>query len=275
VRTAVLLVLAAALLGSAAFVGFWAATGGRWLVVKTPSMGEAAPVGTLLWVRPAGAAPRVGDLIAFHPPTSPGQTYSHRVHAVAADGTITTKGDINAAVDPWRLHRGDVIGVVSMRWWGAGWLVRAAPILIVGGLLLWALVRAVAADRWREPLATVGTAFLISLAIFVVRPFLHTQQLSYVPGDHGVRATYVSTGVLPLRVQADDGTHLDLRAGQVGSITIAHPDANGQYPVHLSAVITWWWWLVLVGLCCSPGLWTLVFGQSARGSSRHRADSKA
>ncbi len=54
---------------------YWFATGGRWLIVETPSMGRSAPVGTLLWVEPVHDL-HVGDVISFHPPGEPKITYT-------------------------------------------------------------------------------------------------------------------------------------------------------------------------------------------------------
>jgi hypothetical protein len=53
----------------------WRAEGGRWERVESPSMGTVAPVGTLLWVKPADfAALRPGDFISFRPPGTRGVT---------------------------------------------------------------------------------------------------------------------------------------------------------------------------------------------------------
>ena len=60
------------------------------------------------------------------------------------------------APDPWRLSKSDVVGRVAMRWWGIGWVVKAAPVLLAGALLLalldWRLVR----RGWRLPTTLLG-----------------------------------------------------------------------------------------------------------------------
>ncbi|RFA13148.1 hypothetical protein B7R22_14210 [Subtercola boreus] len=81
-------------------------TGGRWFVVQTPSMGETAPVGTLILTTPTNGQVAVGDIITFRPPTSPGEVYTHGIIAISADGAISTRGDINGATDPWQLRAG-------------------------------------------------------------------------------------------------------------------------------------------------------------------------
>lgn len=268
-RMAASLALVAGLLGFVAFLGYWVITGGRWYIVQTPSMGTSAPVGTLLWVEPTDFADlHVGDLITFHPPNS-SATYSHRVYAINVDGTISTKGQITAP-DPWHLTASNVVGKVSMRWWGMGWLVRAAPYLIIGGLVLWLVLRRYTPRKWRLPGAVVGAALLLSLCIVILRPLTRADQLAINPDGRGVQATYVSTGLLPLRLEATGGAHVDLRDGQVGVVRSTHADARGRYPITLRPHIPWWWWIVLVLACFVPGLWTVVVGVRAKDSGRHR-----
>ena len=58
------MVMAALLFG----VG-WLVSGGRWMIVETPSMGTQAPVGSLLWVSHAEISTlQAGDFITFRPP---------------------------------------------------------------------------------------------------------------------------------------------------------------------------------------------------------------
>lgn len=52
---------------------------------------------------------RAGDVIAF---TEHGTVITHRLVAIAPNGTIVTKGDANRTVDPWRLRRANIIGRV-------------------------------------------------------------------------------------------------------------------------------------------------------------------
>lgn len=273
IRDAVVVAFVIAALGFVAFLGYWVASGGRWYVVQTPSMGTSAPVGTLLWVEPVHAADlHVGDLITFHPPHS-GSTYSHRVLALNPDGTISTKGQITAP-DPWRLTQANLVGRVDMRWWGIGWLVRAAPYLVLGGLVLWFAIRRFATRRWRLPSALLGAAFLVCLCIVILRPLTRAEQLSFTPSRGGATASYVSTGLLPLRLESPDG-HTDLRDGQVGTIRSTHADAHGRYPVSLRPHFPWSWWVVLVLLCLIPGVWTAVIGIAPDRPAQHRASEPA
>lgn len=223
-------------------------------------MGTVAPVGTLLWVKPAPFADlRPGDFITFHPPGEPGVTYSHRVYRRYADGTISTKGVIPAP-DPWRLHASDVVGTVRARWWGAGWIVTAAPVLLVGGLIV-AAVRALVRRRWRLPATIVLGSLVVAIAISWYRPFINAEQLAFASDPKGgANATYVGTGLLPIRLQAYDGPYVDLHDGQVGSVHVSAVDATGKLHVQLKPAIPWWWWVALVLICFVPALYTMVVG---------------
>lgn len=255
------------------FCGVWRVSGGRWERVETPSMGMVAPVGTLLWVRPvAFGSLRVGDFITFHPPGRPGVTYSHRVYARNADGTISTKGVIPAP-DPWRLGAGDVVGQVRMRWWGVGWLVAAAPVLL-GGFLVVAVVRRVLRREWRLPATMLLGAVVVTAAIVYYRPFLNAEQLAAVPvRSGGAEVTYVGTGLLPIRLSARDGASVVMRAGEVGTVRVSKADLGRRSAVSLSPAVPWWVWCGLVLSCFLPALYSLLVGFAPRPEdvpARHR-----
>ena len=255
-----LTLVVAVLLGCATFIGYWAGSGGRWFIVESPSMGTAAPVGTLLWVKPVPYhSLHAGDFIVFHPPGS-SQTFSHRVYAVNANGTVTTKGDINGAPDPWQLHASNVVGQVSMRWWDMGWLVRAAPILVIGALALWVLVTKFTPPKYRLPLTTVGAALLIAGSSYILKPLVRAVKISFVPVAHGARATYVSTGLLPLHLSMRGGKYVDLNDGTVGSLLVTKVDRYGHYPVALTPHLSIWFWVVLVLISFLPVFYSLIVG---------------
>jgi hypothetical protein len=252
-----------ALLGVVALLLFslwWRVEGGRWMRVETPSMGTRAPVGTLLWVRPAPFDTlQPGDFITFHPPGRPDLTYSHLVHARNADGTLTTKGVI-PAVDPWRIGPSDVIGTVRMQWWGAGWLVAAGPMLLAGGCLVMA-VRAVVSKRWKAPVALVLGSVVLVATVLWWRPLLGADRLAVAPdASGGVTVTYVGTGLLPVRVSAEGGGTVVLSDGEVGSVETAPGSADRLNLIRLGPAITWWWWVLLVAVCFVPALARLVTG---------------
>lgn len=246
-----------ALVVALAFLGLcaaWRVDGGTWERVETPSMGTVAPVGTLLWVRPVDFdSLRPGDFITFRAPGSTGQTYSHRVLAREPDGRITTKGVLSSP-DPWQLSDQDVIGSVRMRWPGGGWLVEAAPVLFAGGFLI-LLVGRLARPRWKAPLVLIVLAVTLSAVISWYRPLVNAQQLAFAPTPNGgADATYVGTGLLPIRLTAHDGPSVVMRAGELGTVHVSSADEAGRLQVTLAPAIPVWWWVLLVGGCFVPAV---------------------
>ncbi len=51
----------------------------------------------------------VGQVVTF---TEDGQTVTHRLISINAQGMITTKGDANATADPWHVPKSQIIGGV-------------------------------------------------------------------------------------------------------------------------------------------------------------------
>jgi signal peptidase I len=265
-----------------AALAYWWAIGGTWLTVSTASMGRAAPVGTLLWVQPADIGDiQVGDVITFRTPaewsstTGTGsaheQTYTHRVVAQGPDGTLETKGDVNAAADPWRVQEGDLVGRVTARWWGIGWLVEALPLLVFGGIAWWLLTALLASRRSRAPLRVLGTAVLIAAALYLYNPLFGATQLSFVPlGDPGARATYVGTGVMPVRLEADGASPVLVRAGHERSIVAPHEGDDGRYRVNVVPTIPWQTWVVVASGCLAPAVWSVVVGVDPPPAHRRR-----
>ena len=255
------------LLGLTVLLAGWRISGGSWVRVETPSMGTRAPVGTLLWVKPvAFDSLRPGDLITFTPPGAHGVTYSHEVKKVYPDGTLSTQGRITAP-DPWRIGPHDVVGKTVLRMPGVGWLVLAAPVLLLGtGLVVVAVSRVRNRDA-RLPVAVIGASLVIVTALVVYRPLTRADRLSFVPDGSGARATYVSTGMLPVRLAARGADPVVLRDGQVGSVLARHAtgvEAGRQFTVSVRPAIPFGWWVGLVLACFVPGL----FGTIRRASRR-------
>jgi len=245
----------ALLVAATVLLSGWYLQGGRWVRVETPSMGTQAPVGTLLWVRPTTFTDlREGDLITFHPPGST-LTYSHLVAEVNEDGTLATQGRISAR-DPWRLGPEDVVGRVVMRWKGIGWLLEAAPVLGAGAFLVALVVSRLRDRESRVPVAVVGSAVVLAAALSIYRPLTRAEQLSFEPVDGGARATYVSTGLLPLRLTEPGGNAVVLDDGEVGSVMSTSADGR-RFEVSLGPRIPWSWWVALVGCCFVPAVVTV------------------
>ena len=51
----------------------------------------------------------VGQVVTF---TEDGQTVTHRLISINAQGMITTKGDANATADPWHVSKSQIVGGV-------------------------------------------------------------------------------------------------------------------------------------------------------------------
>ena len=243
-----------------AVFGFcWRVTGGHWEVVATPSMGRTAPVGSLVFTRPAEvAAVRIGEVVSYHPPGPRAETITHRVVRLDDNGMLHTRGDINAAEDAWPVGNDNLVGRVVSIWWGFGWLLRALPLLIIGGLIIWWATKLWVAPRWRGPLRVFGSSVVISVIAIVLKPFVGMMLLSTTADDAGTHATLVSTGMLPIRISAGTGGSVDLVDGQVGVLTTQL--ANGTSGTKLSAAVhlSFLGWIIAIGLWLIPLLVGLI-----------------
>lgn len=205
--TAVVLVAAAA-------VGLL--TGMRWFVVETPSMGTAAPVGALVVTAPAPARLERGEIIAFLPPGNP-HVYTHRVLAVAQDGAVRTKGDINGAPDPWTVERTAVLGRAIAVLPGLGYVVRGLPGLVAGGVLLWAGTLLIRRRDQRAAARVIGLHLVATVVVLWLRPFVRVVLIGTESAASGVHASMVSTGLLPVRL-------VDPAGAVLARLTTGHPE---------------------------------------------------
>ncbi|WP_440695764.1 S26 family signal peptidase [Clavibacter nebraskensis] len=244
------------------------ASGGRWFVVQTPSMGTTAPVGTLLLTTPVLLEDvQVGDVVSFHPSTTPDETYTHRVIAVDADG-LTTRGDINGATDPWKTDQAHLIGKATTILPGFGWLSKGLPLLLAGIVIVTILTRLIASPTHRASMRMLGSALIAAFTVFLLKPFVGLVVLDATTRGSDVQATIVSTGMLPIRVAAEGGTHTTLAAGQVGTITAPAGEAGRFYDVSSTLDLPLWGWILFFGLCAVPLLYTLVVGLPAERDER-------
>lgn len=268
-----LAVVGAALLGVLLTgAGVLHAKGWRGFDITTASMGVAAPVGTLVITAPVSVGQLgVGDMVTYRAPGSE-RVFTHRVIEVSPDGTFRTRGDLNGAPDPWSLHEGDLVGQVTLRIWAGGYLLRALPILSIGWLAVWLLGRAIRRVDWRAPTRILGTTLVVGVAAWVVRPLLGVSAVSYSPDaiGTGTQATVVSTGILPIRVAALHGSHIDLQAGQLGVVRSTAVNALGVHQFDPSPHFGPWWWVAVVLACLTPLLWCLIVGLPASQPSAPR-----
>lgn len=239
-------------------VGVLFLLGGRWFLVETPSMGEAAPVGTLVLTEPVRLEQvQVGQIVAFRPPGDPGRVYTHRVVAIQ-DGALSTRGDINGAVDAWRLHQGDLVGRAVVLLPAVGFLVRAVPVLLLGNAVVHLLTGRVRSLPQRAALRNIGFSAVAALPSLLLQPFVRIQVLATEATGDRITASVVSTGLLPVRVSASTGGSTALHDGQVG--TIALPTAPGGYHLHADLDLLPHQWALLLTICLLPLIWSLVRG---------------
>ncbi|MES2094376.1 MAG: S26 family signal peptidase [Actinomycetota bacterium] len=256
-----LVAIIGALLLSAAFQ----ASGGRFFIVESPSMGRTAPVGSLVIDRSTTVAElRVGDIISFHPPSAPTSVYTHRVSSISPQGAIRTRGDISGVDDGWVLGQSDLIGKVGVIAPGIGWVIRALPYLLLGGVAVWAVSLRARTPFRRAAYRIVGYSLVVSLTAIILRPFVGIQLLSATADRDSARATVVSTGLLPIRVTAVDGGFIDLVSGQVGHLDIATIASDARYSLSSTLNLPLWGWAIFVVVCAIPLLWVLIVGLPPR-----------
>ncbi|MGL4339466.1 MAG: signal peptidase I [Rhodoglobus sp.] len=237
---------------------FWM-SGGRWFIVESPSMGRAAPVGTLVLSTPVSLSElSVGEVVTFVPPET-NTVYTHRIDEITAQGLIT-RGDINGATDPWVIGTADLVGKASTVLPGVGWLLRSIPFLVIGGLLVWFLSGFLRTALRRSVARIMGFSLVVSLTAFILRPFVGITVLEAEASLSGAKATVVSTGLLPIRVQATGGNSVDIVSGQLGQLRIPTLLENGSYQLGSTLNLSLLGWILFGLACATPLLWCLIVG---------------
>lgn len=255
---AVLVVVAALLLAGLA----WRLDRGSWAVIETPSMGRAAPVGTLILMRyePTSRI-AVGDVVSYHPRQNPAEIITHRVVEKTPAGELVVRGDINGATDPYPVRDEDLVGTVQVRLIGMGWVVKALPMLVVAGAVLLVGTRRYVRAYWRSSVRVLGTCLLLCLAVLVLRPFVHPVLISVRnPPGAQPEADVVSGGLLPTRVEGMPGHHVDLLTGEVGSVAVAAPAPGAPFHIVGHPHLDMAWLLLVTAVSSLPLLWCLVVG---------------
>ncbi|AMM21997.1 hypothetical protein AX769_19905 [Frondihabitans sp. PAMC 28766] len=223
-------------------------------------MGTTAPVGTLVLTTPVKAQDlHVGDIITFHPPTDAKEVYTHRIVGITAQG-IQTRGDINGASDGWFLHQQDIIGQTTTILPAVGWLVKGLPILIVGFAFIMFTTSLIRTPTRRQSFRILGFSMLMSLTVYILRPFVGLVVLTTTPVKAGVEAQVVSTGILPITATATHGTSVNLVAGQVGTVTVPAQAGIGHYSMSSALHLSLPEWIAFFAICAIPLLWTFVVG---------------
>lgn len=250
----------AALLLTAAVM--FLSAGGRWFVVETPSMGEAAPVGTLVLDLPVDTSTlRVGEIVSFETSANPDVVYTHRIVSIDADGGLHTRGDVNGATDPWTLTQADVIGTPALLVPRIGWLLRAAPILLIGTLIILTLTSAFTDRVTRSCLRIAGGALTAAYAAFVFKPFVNVTTITNTSSPTGVEATVISSGIFPVRIDAHGGNSVHLVDGEMGKVVIHELTKNGNYQLMSNIDLDPLGWVALIAVCLVPLVACLAVGR--------------
>ncbi|WP_295852236.1 LamG-like jellyroll fold domain-containing protein [uncultured Microbacterium sp.] len=261
---------AIALIAIAAAAALWI-TGSRLFVVETPSMAEAAPVGSLVLTSPRTHYD-VGDIVTY---TQDDRTVTHRVVETSA-GVIHTRGDLNGAADPWDVQPDQIIGAATLIAPGLGFFLKALPWLVLGAVVVEALAR-IRPHRfpWVWTVRLNGWAVVITALTLWLRPWFNMVLLDFRADDKGAGALMhvVNTGILPILVDATR-----LVSGQQATVLATHRSASGAYsltpipdpelPVRL----------LLIGLCLLPFIASLMIREPdaiPEGGGRVRPDRRA
>ncbi|MGA2530334.1 MAG: hypothetical protein ABSG36_14395 [Acidimicrobiales bacterium] len=232
----------------------WNISGGRFVVMETPSMCPAVCVGSLVADRPLQARLRVGELITFHPSTTSKQTYTHEISRIFANGAIQTRGVANPGPDPWLITRSDIIGEVTFTLWGLGWLLKILPLLAVG-VLAWVMVRPRIARRSRRAWDRLWITLLVVIPFWLLHPLVRATLIS-TTGDPShkawLRAKVVNTGILPASFHAAGGQYV-AHVMAAGITQVAGPPSEGRYLVMREAAsLQWWGWTMVIALVILP-----------------------
>lgn len=256
--TQALTVALVVILGGTAFaVGLWL-SGCRWFVVQTPSMATTAPVGTVVVVAPT-RQPQVGEVIAFRPPGLD-RVYTHRVVEVLPDGAVRTRGDLNGADDAWTTPVDRIVGRAVLLVPGIGFITRAVPLLILGGVLVWQITASFRTPERRAAGRISGMHLVVSAVLLFLHPLTSFDLLATRTGPDGLRASVVSTGLLPITLTSGAGDPLaSLHDGQLAVVPLAVP-TSGHVVLNAVLDLDWPAHVGLIALTLLPAICMILVG---------------
>jgi hypothetical protein len=228
-------------------MGAWELTGGRIYVMSTASMCPSVCVGSAVVDEPMSGPLRPGELISFHPPAAPQITYTHAVWKVLPNGDVETKGTADQRPDPWLLTRNLIVGRVVFTLWGAGWALKALPLLAVG-VACWLIgrswIRAVSRRIWDRACMTL----MFVLPTLVLHPWVSGLVITNAlptGRPQWSQASIVNTGLLPVAFESSGGRVVAHVAP--GKQAVISAPGQGNLRIHEVLSLYWWGW-VLVGL---------------------------
>ncbi len=232
--------------------GGWLLSGGRLFWVGSPSMGEAAPVGSLVATRPVGsiAAIHVGEIMVFHPPGST-QTYVHRIYSIGPGPTYRTKGDINTLPDPWVIGPKNLVGREVAIIPALGTVYRSAAWLFIGAAVL-AAVSWLTRGRLRRSILVLAPVVLVGVPLWLLRPLIGGEVLLVAPAGSHLAVRAVATGILPEHFTTAGYGSIYAAPGQVVTVAGRLPSRGHATSIQVSAALAWWGWLVVALFCLVP-----------------------
>ena len=261
-----LIALGAVVMAVAAVAG-WNLSGGRLLVMQTPSMCPEICVGSLVADRPLLGAVYPGELVTFHVPDNDTETYTHEISRIFANGAIQTRGVANAQHDPWLLTRSDIVGEVVFSVWELGWLLKALPLLAVG-VLLWVTARPLIGERARRSWDRGWMTILTVLPLWLLHPFVSgtvvSTTLGVVHHRHWASDVVLNTGVIPVSLHAAGGQGVLVSSTDLGHV--AGPLKHGYLMLQETASLRWWGLVLVALVVISPlagCLWHILRGDEA------------
>ena len=217
--------------------------GYRYLTVVSPSMGETAPVGSLVVTTNKIEDLSIGDIVSYHRGS---RIYTHRIVEIDKDRNYITKGDLNSVNDSVPLKRHEIIGKSIFIGKYLGWIWSALPILLIGMVVVYFIscLKRIK-DEWRWPVRIVGYALVIVITTFIINPWLRVESLKFEVADKGVDISIVNTGVFPL--SDDEGGRF--YAGQVRTVHTEQLDDKGRF-IYLPRPSLGFWGVVFVIIWC-------------------------
>lgn len=272
-RRATLAVAILIALLAAAVATVLSVTGARLFVIETASMAETAPVGTLVVAHPKDVYV-VGDVVTF---VVDGRTVTHRIVGVQ-DGRFITQGDLNGSPDAWQLQPEQIVGTVIAIVPGLGFLLKAAPVLFLAGIVVETLARLIGGTRrgWRIGLRLTGWSLAVTGMSLWLRPWFNVQMMDFRAADDGSGALMhiVNTGLFPVLAGATR-----LVSGEDGVILSTDQLPSGAYALSPTPDPDWPVRVMLIAFCLVPFVASLLLRAddpvAVAGGLRARPDRRA
>lgn len=272
-RRATLAVAILIALLAAAVATVLSVTGARLFVIETASMAETAPVGTLVVAHPLDVY-AVGDVVTF---VVDGRTVTHRIVGVE-DGRFITQGDLNGSPDAWQLQPEQIVGTVIAIVPGLGFLLKAAPVLFLAGIVVEISARLIGGRRrgWRMGLRLTGWSLAVTGMSLWLRPWFNVQMMDFRAADDGSGALMhiVNTGLFPVLAGATR-----LVSGEDGVILSTDQLPSGAYALSPTPDPDWPVRVMLVAFCLVPFVASLLLRAddpvAVAGGLRARPDRRA